>query len=156
MVVFGMSNVVQAKWDCVGTGADVRCQETDTATAYNSLRECLRGANNADPIPPDPPGSPCKEDPRYVMRNFAALNFWSIGTVLNLALPLSTALGAIVCGAFLMYGAYMYIQSGGEAKKVTDSMHTITYAIVGLVIILVAFMIVRTLLIITKTNTFGF
>jgi hypothetical protein len=41
-------------------------------------------------------------------------------------------------------------------KKLTDSMHMITYAGLGLLIIVIGYAVVRTVLFITKINTFGF
>jgi hypothetical protein len=90
------------------------------------------------------------------MRNFAALNFWSIGRGLSLAVPLAIAGGAGLCLVFMLYGAYTYITSGGEEKKITESMHTMTYAGLGLILIIVAYALVRTVLFVTKVNTFGF
>jgi hypothetical protein len=45
---------------------------------------------------------------------------------------------------------------GGEEKKITESMHTMTYAGLGLILIIVAYALVRTVLFVTKVNTFGF
>lgn len=90
------------------------------------------------------------------MRNFAALNFWSVGRLVNLAVPLTIAFGAGVCLLFMLFGAYSYVMSGGEEKKITDATHTMTYAAVGLVVIVLAYTIVRTVLFATKINTFGF
>jgi hypothetical protein len=154
MVMHIMTSVVHAKWDCLyPDSVDAKCEESATATGYNTLRDCLTNGTPDDPVDDE---SYCKNDPRWVMRNFAALNFWSIGKLVNLGLPLATVVGGLICGAFMLYGAINYISSNGEEKKVADSTHTMTYAMIGLVIVLVAYMVVRTLLIITKTNTFGF
>ena len=161
-----ISNPIEAKWECDINAipavagppvvpAQPRCVENAFATNFNSLRECLRGANNPiDEVTTD--ANKCKQDPRYIMRNFAALNFWSIGKVLSLAIPLATAGAGLLAGAFLLYGGFMYVSAGGDSKKIQDAMRTILYACVGLLIVVVAYMLVRTLLIITKTNTFGF
>jgi hypothetical protein len=43
----------------------------------------------------------------------------------------------------LIYGGLRYITSGGDSKKVTDAKNTILYAIVGLIVAILAFAIVR-------------
>lgn len=43
----------------------------------------------------------------------------------------------------LLYGGFRYIVSGGDSKKVTDAKNTILYAIIGLVIALLAYAIVN-------------
>ena len=43
----------------------------------------------------------------------------------------------------LVYGGLRYILSGGDSKKVTDAKNTVLYAIIGLIISLLAFDIVN-------------
>ena len=43
----------------------------------------------------------------------------------------------------LVYGGLRYILSGGDSKKVTDAKNTVLYAIIGLIISLLAYAIVR-------------
>ena len=43
----------------------------------------------------------------------------------------------------LIYGGFRYVVSGGDAKKVTDAKNTILYAIIGLIISMLAYAIVR-------------
>lgn len=159
-ILFLSTGKVSAMWDC-DTNFQIdpsttapRCVENDTGT-FNSLRECLQGSNNPDPTPL-PASNNCIEDPRYVMRNFAALNFWSVGKVLSLAVPLTVTLGAGVCLVFLLFGAYRYITSAGEQKQITDATSTMTYAVIGLIVVVVAYAVVRTILMVTQVNTFGF
>ncbi len=49
----------------------------------------------------------------------------------------------IVAVIMLIVGGIRYITSGGDAKKVTDAKNTVLYAIIGLVICLLAFAIVN-------------
>lgn len=166
---------VYADWDCrsvpVGAATAYRCVEDATASQFKTLRGCLRCEDDLNkperpytmPPPPQPcaigPGAGanlCKDDPRYIMRNFAALNFWSFGRALSLAVPLAIAFGAGVCLLFLLFGAYTYIMSGGDEKKITDARHTMTYSALGLILVVISYAIVRTILFITKINTFGF
>ena len=43
----------------------------------------------------------------------------------------------------LIYGGLRYVVSGGDSKKVTDAKNTILYAIIGLIISILAFSIVN-------------
>ena len=43
----------------------------------------------------------------------------------------------------LIYGGLRYVISGGDSKKVTDAKNTIMYAIIGLIIAILAYAIVN-------------
>ncbi len=49
----------------------------------------------------------------------------------------------IISVIMLIYGGLRYILSGGDSKKVTDAKNTILYAIIGLIISLLAYAIVN-------------
>jgi len=49
----------------------------------------------------------------------------------------------IVSVVMLIYGGLRYVISGGDSKKVTDAKNTILYAIIGLIISILAFAIVN-------------
>ena len=49
----------------------------------------------------------------------------------------------IIAVIMLIVGGIKYITSGGDSKKVTDAKNTVLYAIIGLVICLLAFAIVN-------------
>ncbi len=49
----------------------------------------------------------------------------------------------IISVIMLIYGGLRYILSGGDSKKVTDAKNTIMYAIIGLIIAILAFAIVN-------------
>ncbi|MBQ6486431.1 hypothetical protein IJI76_01725 [Candidatus Saccharibacteria bacterium] len=49
----------------------------------------------------------------------------------------------IISVVMLIYGGLRYILSGGDSKKVTDAKNTILYAIIGLIISLLAYAIVN-------------
>jgi hypothetical protein len=49
----------------------------------------------------------------------------------------------LVSVIMLIYGGLRYILSGGDSKKVTDAKNTILYAIIGLIISLLAYAIVN-------------
>lgn len=49
----------------------------------------------------------------------------------------------IISVVMLVYGGLRYIISGGDSKKVTDAKNTILYAIIGLIISILAYAIVN-------------
>ncbi len=49
----------------------------------------------------------------------------------------------IVSVIMLIYGGLRYVLSGGDSKKVTDAKNTIMYAIIGLIISILAYAIVN-------------
>ena len=49
----------------------------------------------------------------------------------------------IVSVIMLIYGGLRYVVSGGDSKKVTDAKNTIMYAIIGLIISILAYAIVN-------------
>lgn len=49
----------------------------------------------------------------------------------------------LISVVMLLYGGFRYIISGGDSKKVTDAKNTILYAIIGLVIAVLAYAIVN-------------
>jgi hypothetical protein len=62
-----------------------------------------------------------------------------IGTVINI---LSLIVG-IVAVIMIIFGGFKYITAGGDSGQLTSARHTITYAIVGLVIVALAQFIVQ-------------
>ena len=68
--------------------------------------------------------------------------FGDTGFIGRLTTFILAAIG-IVSVIMLIYGGFRYIVSGGDAKKVTDAKNTILYAIIGLVIALLAYAIVN-------------
>lgn len=49
----------------------------------------------------------------------------------------------IISVIMLIYGGLRYVMSGGDSKKVTDAKNTILYAIIGLIVSILAFAIVN-------------
>lgn len=151
-------HTAQAEFDCVvenpstivgettptPTPPTPRCVETTepSAISHPDLRTCL---NN------------CKTDPRYQLRNFGPfLNFPTIGSIMGLAMNVITLVAGILCGVYMFYGAFQYVQSSGDPKKAETARAYIFYAGLGLIIIVLAYAITRVILNVTNTNTIGF
>lgn len=62
-----------------------------------------------------------------------------IANVLSIALSLIGLAGFVM----LLYGSFMYLTSGGNSKGMESARSTITFAIVGLVVALCAFIVVN-------------
>ena len=53
------------------------------------------------------------------------------------------AIAGILLFIMLIWGGFSYITSGGDPKKVEQARNTLTYAIAGMVVVALAFMILR-------------
>lgn len=69
--------------------------------------------------------------------------FSNIGTILNQVLPTLMVVASLVALALLIFGALTYVTSSGEQEKVQKARKTITYSILGLVLIFLSYLMVR-------------
>ncbi len=66
-----------------------------------------------------------------------------IGTIVNKLVPYIFAVAGILLLLYLIYGGYKYMLSRGDPKTIESAKSTITTALIGFVIIFVAFWIVQ-------------
>ena len=64
-------------------------------------------------------------------------------TIVKRVINVAMAVLGVVCVIMLIMGGYNYTMSGGDANKVTKAKNTILYAVIGLVIALLALAIVN-------------
>lgn len=69
--------------------------------------------------------------------------FSNIGTILNQVLPTIMVVASLIALALLIFGALSYVTSSGEQEKVQKARKTITYSILGLVLIFLSYLMVR-------------
>lgn len=69
--------------------------------------------------------------------------FAKIADLMNIFLPLLMIGAAFVLLVMLLYGGYLRITAGDNPENVTKAQRTMTYAILGLVIIIISFAVVR-------------
>lgn len=69
----------------------------------------------------------------------------SIGDLIKRILNILLTLGGVVAVLFIVLGGYEYITSRGSEERAKSGRRTMTYAIIGLVAILLAFMLVTVL-----------
>jgi|SRR5581483_955464 len=65
----------------------------------------------------------------------------------------------LVALSFIIYAGYKYIFSSGDPKKIDEAKHTITYGIIGLLVVLLSFFILNLIATLTGTpciSQFGF
>ena len=67
----------------------------------------------------------------------------SIGDIINFVLPLVTAGAGILFLVMLLYGAFTWMTAGEKADNVAKASKTITFAIVGLVFIVLSYTLVK-------------
>lgn len=71
-----------------------------------------------------------------------------VGNILSVALPV----GGIILFVMLVLGGIFFIASGPDPKRVAAAKNTITYAIIGVVILALAFLLIRLIAIFTGAN----
>ena len=64
-------------------------------------------------------------------------------TIVTRIINVAMAVLGVVCVVMLIVGGYNYTMSNGDASKVTKAKNTILYAVIGLVIALLALAIVN-------------
>lgn len=79
---------------------------------------------------------------------FPNLNAWvvqggSLGDLIQMLVNWFLIIAGAIAVIFLIYGGILYITAGGDAEKATKGRTAIVNAIIGVVIILLAFIIVQ-------------
>jgi len=75
--------------------------------------------------------------------SFPAAKFGNIGQILNIALPLVIAGAGMVFLAMALFGAFGIITHGDNPDALKKAYSTITYAAIGLIIVIASFLAVR-------------
>lgn len=61
-------------------------------------------------------------------------NFDNVGEFGSFVFQMLLYFGVILCVIFIIIGGYKFITSGGDSTKTTSARNTLTYAIIGLVL----------------------
>ena len=67
----------------------------------------------------------------------------NMGVLLNVIIPIMTAGAGLIFFIMLVYGGFSYLTSGDSPEGVKKATATMTSAIVGLVIVIAAYLIVK-------------
>lgn len=74
---------------------------------------------------------------------FPAAKFSDLGKILNIFLPLSGVLAAILFLIMILQAAFTIFTGEGKPDKVEKAVKTLMFALIGLVIVISAFIIVK-------------
>jgi heme O synthase-like polyprenyltransferase len=69
--------------------------------------------------------------------------FSDIGSLVNPLISLFVILISLVFVFIMLSGAYTFMTAGGDAEKVKQAQKTFKYALIGLIVVLVSFLIVK-------------
>lgn len=69
--------------------------------------------------------------------------FKSIGSLVNLIVPIMTIVGGLITLSMLLLGAYRYLTSEGNPEKISKAQSIFIYAIIGLFLIVASFILTR-------------
>lgn len=72
-------------------------------------------------------------------------NFDNIYDLIFAIFTFAYEFAGIICVAFLIYGGYQYLTSSGNEERIKAGQKTLTNAVIGLVIVLAAAVIVRSI-----------
>ena len=59
------------------------------------------------------------------------------------SLQLAVALGGLIVFIFILYGGFLWVTAGADEQKISQAQKTITYAIVGLVLMISSILILK-------------
>jgi len=74
---------------------------------------------------------------------FAPAKFANIGTLLNLITPLLMVGAAVIFLVMLIMGAFTYLMAGDNPENVKKAQKTLMFSVVGLVIVISAYLIMK-------------
>ncbi len=75
--------------------------------------------------------------------NFAPARFDTLAVFLNIFLPLATALAAVIFLVMMLRAAFVIITNGDNADAIKKAQAAMTFAVLGLIITIFSFLIVR-------------
>ncbi len=83
------------------------------------------------------------QTPSINCQNFPPACLTNISQLSSILLPLLYTGSAIMVIMLLIYAAYLYLKSGGDAALITRSQNIMTYAVVGIILITLAYFFTR-------------
>lgn len=83
---------------------------------------------------------------------FPTVRFANIGTLLDVLLPVIYVICGLVFGWMLLWSAYLVISAGGEQEKIRKAQQTATFAVIGILVVVIAAILVNILGFITNID----
>ena len=81
-----------------------------------------------------------------------AKRFGTVGGIVNTVVPILTGIAAMLFVVMAFYGVFTIITSGGDPERVKKAQKIFQYSVIGLVIVIAAFAIVRVIGVILKVD----
>lgn len=76
----------------------------------------------------------------------------TVSTLINVVVPLLMTVGGFIFLVMLLIGAFTYLTSAGQQEQLKKAQQTLSFAVLGLVIIIASFIIVKVIGIILKVD----
>lgn len=80
---------------------------------------------------------------QYSIQSPSDIHIFSLNNILSTGITLLFTFSIILTLFFLIYGGISFITSGGDKQKVVNARHKLTFAVVGLIVVLFSFFIVN-------------
>lgn len=75
--------------------------------------------------------------------SFAPAKFMNIGIIYNLITPLLMVGATILFLVTIVSAAFTYLTAGGDSEKIKKAQKSLTYAILGLIFVICAYLIMK-------------
>jgi len=85
-------------------------------------------------------------------QKFVFAKFDSIATIVNIMTPLFMIVGGFMCLGMLLFGAFQYLTAGDSAEKVKKAQATLMYAVLGLIIMVSSYTLVKIIAFVFKVQ----
>ncbi len=90
------------------------------------------------------------------LSNFAPAKFGTFDILINILLPLALVVAALIFLVMLLRGAFTWLTAGADPKSVENAQKTIVFAIIGIVIAVSSFFVVKLIASILKVQNLPF
>ena len=84
--------------------------------------------------------------------NFPSARFTDLGSITNLITPLLSIGGGIIFLVMLFYAGFTVLTAGGKTENLEKARNIATYAVIGLLVIMFGYLIVKVLAIILNVQ----
>ncbi len=109
-----------------------------SVSAHPATSLCVGGPNDGQPVPPH---AESQTNHTYVCNNSLANPLGGAGTLQQVIARIVGGLYIFaipIASIFILWGAFQMLMSRGEMEKIKQGKRTITYAIIGLILMLLA------------------
>ena len=81
--------------------------------------------------------------PFNISDNFSPAKFLTVGQLFSTIITILTSVAGVISVFFIILAGIKFVTAGGDEKKMASAQATITYAIIGLVVTILAFIILQ-------------